>query len=203
MTEIQQNRWDRLVRRVAGIVGGGSQVNDTLNELFPTIDVENVPGELLALANMRLGWVSGRLAASAAEFNLHQIFNPANSGTLVVITQVNGFSEAANTIFRFSLFIGSLATLAGNERPRDTRRGVTAELTGQHRTDQSVVAGGLDFRVAVLADTSFTLKDDNGICVLFPGTGLTVTNSTLNQDSTVAFMWRERAFEPSEQLANG
>jgi len=203
MTEIQQNRWDRLVRRVAGIVGGGSQVNDTLNELFPMIDVENVPSELLALANMRIGWVSGRLAASVGEFNLHQIFNPPDSGTLVVITQVSGYSEAATTIFRFSNAIGQLATLAGNERHRDTRRGVFAEMTAQHRTDQSIVSGGLDFRLSTLVDESFYLRDDNGIAVLFPGTGLTCTSATMNQDSTVAFMWRERTFEPSEQLAVG
>ena len=203
MTEIQQNRWDRLVRRVAGIVGGGSQVNDTLNELFPTIDVENVPGELLALANMRLGMVSGRLAASVAEFNHHQIFNPANSGTLIVITQVAAFSDAGDTVWRFSNFQPALATLAGNERPRDTRRGVLAELTGQHRTDQTAASGGLDFRVRSLALDTVFVKDDNGISILFPNTGLTVVSQVLNQDSTVAFMWRERAFEPSEQLAVG
>lgn len=202
MTEIQQNRWDRLVRRVAGIVGGGSQVNDTLNELFPTIDVENVPGELLALANMRLGWVSGALGPSVAEFNLHQLFNPANSGTLVVVTQVAVFSPNTTT-FRFTNFIGQLATLAGNERPRDTRRGILSELTAQHRTDQSALSGGLDFRVRLLSHKTEFVKDQNGVAILFPGTGLTVTCQTLNLNSTVSFMWRERAFEPSEQLANG
>ena len=202
MTEIQQNRWDRLVRRVAGIVGGGSQVNDTLNELFPTIDVENVPGELLALANMRLGWVSGLLAASAAERNHHQIFNPEGSGTLIVITRVVAFCSVTS-IFRFSNFIGQLPTLAGNERPRDTRRGTLAEMTAQHRTDQSAVSGGLDFQMISLANTMQVLEDRNGISILFPGTGLTVSNQTLDIDSTVSFMWRERAFEPSEQLANG
>jgi len=202
MTEIQQNRWDRLVRRVAGIVGGGSQVNDTLNELFPTIDVENVPGELLALANMRLGWVSGRLAPAAADRNLHQLWNPANSGTLVVVTQVATFG-LSTTDFRFSNFIGELATLAGNERPRDTRRGVLSEMTAQHRTDQSTVSGGLDFRVRALANKTEFVRDSNGVAILFPNTGLTVVCQTLNVDSTVGFMWRERAFEPSEQLANG
>jgi len=190
------------VRRVAGIVGGGSQVNDTLNELFPTIDVENVPGELLALANMRLGWVSGALVASPAEFNHHQIFNPVGSGTLVVITQVTYFT-AVITDFRFSLFIGALTTLAGNERPRDTRRGILSQLTAQHRTDQSAVTGGLDFKTRNLANTTETIKDENGVSILFPGTGLTITCATVNLASTVSFMWRERAFEPSEQLASG
>ena len=203
MTEIQQNRWDRLVRRVAGIVGGGSQVNDTLHELFPTIDVENVPGELLALANMRLGMCSGRLAASVGEFNHHQVFNPTNSGTLVVITQVSAFSDTGDTVWRFSNFQPALATLAGNERPRDTRRGTLAELTGQHRTDQSVASGGLDFRFRTLALTTAFVKDENSLAVIFPGTGLTVVSQVMNQDSTVGFMWRERAFEPSEQLAVG
>jgi len=199
VTEIQQNRWDRLIRRVAGIVGGGSQVNDTLNELFPTIDVENVPGELLALANTRLGWVSGRLAASIAEFNHHQIFNPVGSGTLIAITQV-ATNSGITTNFRFSNAIAELVTLAGNERPRDTRRGINASVTAQHRTDQSAVSGGLDFRVRQLANTTTVIKDQNAVAILFPGTGLTVTCETVNIESTVAFMWRERAFEPSEQL---
>ncbi len=45
--ELQQNRYDQLIRRVGGIIGPGSKVVEALGELFPVIDVENVPGELL------------------------------------------------------------------------------------------------------------------------------------------------------------
>jgi len=197
MTEIQQNRWDRLVRRVAGIVGGGSQVNDTLNELFPTIDVENVPGELLALASTRLGTCSARLVPSVGEVNHHQLFNPAGSGLLLAVTLVAVTALTATPI-RFSNAISAAPTLAGNERRRDTRAGTLADLVAQQRTDQSVVLGGLDFRIWVEPGITRFVRDSNGVAILFPGTGLTITTNVTNIDSTVGFFWRERVFEPSE-----
>jgi len=202
MTEIQQNRWDQLVRRVAGIVGGGSQVNDTLNELFPVMDIENVPGELLALQPFDLGMVSGAFGNSAGEFNHHQIFNPEGSNVLIVITTVSFFSSVSQDM-RFSNFIGALPTLAGNERRRDTRSGTLASLVAQHRTDQSIVNGGLDYRIRVQSNTDKTFTDANGISILFPGTGFTVTTGTVNTASTVAFMWRERVFQESERITRG
>jgi len=55
VTELQQNRYDQLLRRVGDLKGPGSKVNDVLQELFPTIDVENVPGELLFLMGTHIG----------------------------------------------------------------------------------------------------------------------------------------------------
>ena len=198
MTEIQQNRWDRLIRRAAGIVGGGSQVNDTLNELFPVMDVENVPGELLALMGYRLGWCSHFLAASAAELNHHQLFNPVDSGVLVVVTKVRFFTPNQIEQFRFTNVRGVLVDNVGNERPRDTRSGVLTVLTAEQHTAQDAVAGGIDFRVRVLTNITEEVADSNGVAILFPGSGLTISTSTVNIQSTVSFMWRERAFEPSE-----
>lgn len=200
MTEIQQNRYDRLIRRVANIVGGGSQVNDTLNELFPTIDVENVPAELLALANMRLGWCSSRLAASVGDRNHHQLFNPVGSQAMLIVTSVWPHSVTATTTFRLGTFIGELTTLTGNERRRDTRAGVLASLVGQNRTDQSATLGSLDFRIIAQANTTPIISDSNDIAILFPGTGLTVSTEELNVMSIVSFLWRERIFEPSEAV---
>lgn len=175
-------------------------VNDALGELFPTIDVENVPGELLALQATTLGWCSSELLAMAAVRNHHQLFNPADSNVLLVVTRVSVFAAAA-TSFRFSNFIGALTVLAGNERRRDTRAGVLESIVAQQRTAQDVVNGGLDYRLTFISGNSISLNDRNGIAVLFPGTGLTVTSQTLNIDSTVAFMWRERVFEESERVS--
>jgi len=198
VTEIQQNRWDRLIRRAAGIVGGGSQVNDTLNELFPVIDVERIPGELLALSGWRLGMCSAQLTVSAGETNHHQLFNPLGSQALIVVTRVNFVSRTQTTSFRFSTFLGAQQTLAGNERRRDTRAGTLANLVAQQRTDQNLVSGGLDFRIRTLVDVEGSLTDDNGVAILFPGTGLTCSVEAVAQLTTVSFMWRERIFEPSE-----
>ena len=197
MTEIQQNRWDQLIRRVANVVGGGSQVNDTLNELFPTIDVENVPGELLALAGMRLGWCSSILQPTVGNRNHHQLFNPANSGVLLVCTSLYLQSNTAQYM-RVAIRTTQLLTLAGNERQRDTRRGSLAEVTGQNRTLADASNGGLEFRLRVLANEQERVTDPNGISIIFPGLGLTVSTEATNVQSVVSFMWRERAFEPAE-----
>jgi len=202
MTELQQNRYDRLLRRVGGLIGAKSMVNDALGELFPTIDVERVPGELLALMATQLGFGSTNLNATPAARNHHQLFNPANSNVLIVVTTVSFFVPVVPvtpTEFRFSNFIGALVTLAGNERRRDTRFGTLASIVAQLRTAQDAVNGGLDYRMQTLDTGTTTITDANGLAVLFPGTGLTVTCQTTDLESTVSFMWRERVFETSEQ----
>ena len=201
MTELQQNRYDRLLRRVGGLIGAKSMLNDALGELFPTLDVENVPGELLALQATTLGWGSTSLGAVAAVRNHHQLFNPLDSNVLIVATTVSLQTDAAlgqSSEFRFSNFIGELTTLAGNERRRDTRAGALASIVAQLRTVQDAVNGGFDQRLQSLTIGSTTLTDANGLAVIFPGTGLTVTCQTTNLASTVSFMWRERVFERSE-----
>jgi len=202
VTELQQNRYDRLLRRVGNLIGAKSMVNDALGELFPVIDVERVPGELLALQPTTLGFCSSALVANVGDRNHHQLFNPLKSNVLLVVTRVDFFSPTAQT-FRFSNFIGEQEVLAGNERRRDTRAGVLASIVAQQRTEQSAVNGGLDYRIRVEAGVGQKLWDSNGISILFPGTGFTVSTEVINIDSTVSFMWRERVFEESEALSGG
>ena len=67
MTEIQQGRYDALVRRVADLKGPGSKVNDMLEELFPVFDVEKLPSELYRLANIDLCFGGAGIAGVAAQ----------------------------------------------------------------------------------------------------------------------------------------
>lgn len=198
MTELQQNRYDRLARRVGGLIGAKSMVNDVLGELFPVLDVENVPAELLALMATQLGWCSSVLVPSVGELNHHQIFNPANSQNLIVVTQVLVSTTTTGT-FRISTLLGALPVDVGLERRRDTREGTQANLVGENRTEQSAINGGADQRVRVITNEQMFIKDPNDIMVLFPGTGLTVSSEATNILSTAGFFWRERVFEGSEQ----
>lgn len=177
-------------------------VADALGELFPTIEVENVPIELLALMSTHVGWCSSALGPVVGEHNHHQLFNQPGSNTLLVVTQV-GLRSDVGQFMRFSLAIGELPTLAGNERRRDTRAGVNAILVGQNRTDNSIVSGGLDFRVRMQGNVQQFITDPNGIAVVFPGTGLTISTADNNNTSMVDFMWRERAFQESELVPDG
>jgi len=202
MTELQQNRYDKLLRRVGGLIGAKSMVSDALGELFPTIDVEQVPAELLMLSGTRLAMATSQLNILAANRNLHQLFNPADSQVLLVLTKLLVRQNAAG-LMRLALTNVALTTATGNEVLRDTRLGVTARAVGQNRTVQQAggVAAHMEFQVE--ANVSLKLEDQNALFVLFPGTGVTLASTSLGVSTTVGWWWRERVFEEAENQFSG
>jgi len=200
MTEIQQNRWDRLIRRAAGIVGGGSQVNDTLNELFPTFDVENMPAEMLALSGTRAAFGGGLLAAAAAEGPTIQIFNPAGSAMLMTVTRGILSHDVADTTVRWGITGSPITTRIDTQVFRDTRFGfdATALPAGQIRTRSAAALANAAGQIRTLANEPLELWDENGLAVLVPGTGFEMGVSAAQSTIRVTFYWRERVAEPSE-----
>ncbi len=197
MTELQQSRYDGLMRRVGDLKGPGSKVNDVLEELFPTIDVENVPGELLLLMGTRICWGGGALSAVAAEAGKYQLFNPAGSGKLVTITGVH-FSAAAAVAARWGLNTVSFGAAVGTQTFRDGRNLTSGSPSALVRQlSIAALASGQNL-TRILADTDFYLRDPNGVAVLSPGTGFEIGSSVVNVTTTGTFSWRERVAEPSE-----
>jgi len=197
MTEIQQNRWDQLVRRAANIVGGGSQVSDTLNELFPVIDVERVPGELLLLAGTRISFGGGVTVGAATTAGRAQLFNPVNSNVLATITGML-ISTSADTIIRFGVNNTALSGGIGTETLRDLRNLQPNSPTCQIRTQITVALADATGQTRVLASDPLQLEDPNGLFVLSPATGIEVGPSSFNIGMNFTFFWRERAAEASE-----
>jgi len=197
MTEIQQNRWDQLVRRAANIVAPGSMVNDSLNELFPFIDVESLSLELQYLATWRPAFASHSHAASVGNFGLTQIFNPADSGMLLVVTRIDS-RIAADAILRFVLADTPITTFGIVGQLRDTRTGIDDRPVGQVRF--ATQAGGLTFegQVFLLANVNHTFEDAKGLFVLRPGTGVTFAASVNNTATMHNFFWKERVAEAAE-----
>ncbi len=198
MTELQQGRYDRLLRRVGDLKGPGSKVNDVLEELFPVIDVENVPGELLRLMGTRLAMGSANLPAVAAQFSKIQIFNPADSGYLTTVTTIVSASSISSDITEYFLTTVPLTLLVATNPIRDTREGIGTAATTQIRTEQDVSGIPAQFQFRAIASTPTTITDPNGVVILAPGTGLTVAPNTVNRAFTCAFFWRERVAEASE-----
>lgn len=197
--EVQQNRWDQLVRRASGSIGPGSRVGETLSELFPVLDVENVPVELMLLSGWRLGMGTANLPASAADLNQIQLFNPEDSGHLVVPTHVLLHNAGTTRQFIESNFsTTALADNVGNVVFRDTRLGVASGTVTQVRTVQQ--PGGLPsiWQVIVSPNENFILENLNGLCVLAPGTGYNWANTVINEQFAVSFLFRERVALESE-----
>ena len=197
MSELEQNRYDQLIRRVGGIVQTGSMVSEVISDLLPVIDVERVPGELLLLGGTRLCFGSTNLAGAAGESARVQLFNPADSGTIITVTGIIFGSSTGQTI-RIGRNATALASGVGTETFRDTRLAILNRPTGQIRQESLAALVDINIHYQVVSGVTIQLTQNNDIAVLGPGQGLdtgTQTNATVIR---VTYLWRERAAEQSE-----
>jgi len=197
VTELQQNRYDRLLRRVGGLIGAKSMVNDALGELFPTIDVENIPAELLLLAGTRIAGTSVNNGAVAAVNRQAQVFNPVGSQNILTVTRVTVFSGTAQ-IINYGLASTLLATAVINPRFRDGRMGGTQVPVGLHFVDSLVSGAPSTYRQPVNGTDAVAIVDENSLVVCPPGFGFQVSTTTVNTDLVWTVFWRERVAQTSE-----
>ena len=196
MSELQQNRYDQLLRRVGDLKGPGSKVNDALTELFPMFDVENVPSELLLLmgSKMAMGRVT-QTPGGASFFSFALLRNNGGSGVIARVTSVRVFST---TIQRFVI---------GPTLNSDSASGNTAFTDGRvfgegtalvTQGNNNALTFGSDFyRVAVQTGDTVWSPPGAGM-IITPGTALSVSAGATNTDIQVSFTWIERAAQPSE-----
>lgn len=195
--EIQQNRYDQTLRRITGIIGPGSKVAEVLTELFPVIDVERVPGELLILGGTDLGGGAASLdggVGNSSEINIH---NPADSGKLITVTRYMLATSAAQSIL-VGYSLGVFGGLTNREFYRDLRRGDLFHPVGQIRTLAAPTFVPADMQFRMLPNTLVDISDENGIAVLPPNSSFRVGTASLDQLLVANFFWRERAALPSE-----
>jgi len=197
VTEIQQGRYDALLRRVADLKGPGSKVNDVLEELFPCFDVEKLPAELYRLANIDLCFGGGFNAGVAAQAGRGQILNPAGSGKIITVTQA-AVGTGATTIARWGRQDTPHTNNFSTQIFRDVRHPLGNLPTGQIRGQTSVALANATGQARLLANTTFVLKDKNGLAILTEGTGFEIGSDELNSNMSFYFYWRERVAEPSE-----
>jgi len=128
--EIQQTRYDRLIRRVAGIIGPGSKVSEVLTELFPVLDVESVPSELLILAGTNTCFGGGQFQAMAGQSPKMGLFNPADSNTILVLTHVYVSTDTGNQNIRWGFPLS--ASLIQETRSHSCRLGASLKNRPWH-----------------------------------------------------------------------
>jgi len=197
--EVQQTRWDRLIRRVSGSIGPGSRVSETISELFPVLDVERVPGELLILSGTNLCHGAAAATGAAGELANVILFNPPDSGHIITITQIAVNGGANGDTIRFALDQSVTGAQVLTERFREGRLITPVSLpVGQVRTfsNPSQIAQ----QVAIVAQVvpSTILSDRNGLAIVSPDTKLTVASTIVATTINVTFWWRERPAQESE-----
>ena len=197
MAELQQTRYDKIIRRVGGIVATGSMVSETVSELFPMIDVERVPGELLLLGGTEICHGSHVNVPGAANAARVQLFNPVGSGKLVMVSKFVASAAAAGNL-RISLQSTALPNAANPETFRDSRRPATSQPAAQVRFDAVPTLADPIVQIFIANNLPFTLSEENTLAVLSPGFGYEIGFSTVNVTLRVSLWWRERVAELSE-----
>ena len=194
--DLQQARYDQLVRRVGALYGGGAKVTEVLPELFPVLEVENTTPELLALTGWRTAWQSTERPAVVAQRSGSQLRNPPGSGVIIAVTMlivrvdVAGNIQAEISTTNFGTPVPGLY--------RDSRFGTPRNSTGVVASADNVTVGG---GLRIIADTiPQILRDDNGIVVLTPGNNFSVGTVGTDKLLTTNYFWRERLAQPSELL---
>lgn len=195
--EVQQTRWDRLVRRVSGSIGPGSRVSETLDELFPVLDVESVPGELLILGGTAPCFGGGTLLALAGEVATAQLFNPLESGVLVTISSVH-FATSLTTTITWGISFSQRGTVVSTQSFRDTRRLPPQLPVAQVSQDSAVAGPSATMQTRLLANTDLLLWDENGVAIIAPGQGFEIGMQNTAETIFYGFNWRERPAEESE-----
>ena len=196
--EVQQTRWDRIIRRVSGSIGPGSRVSETLSELFPVVDVENVPAELLALGGTRMAIGNSNEPAVAAVFQISELFNPVGSNAIITLLHLNVISTSA-----LSVGMGITDGSFTNNNPAnvsfaDGRFLPPTVPVGQVRDE---TAGAEGVRFYLLDQNNFQseiFQPPKAIAVLVPGTGWSVGTTVVNHPLSVSYGWLERPAEESE-----
>lgn len=196
MGNINQGRYDRLLRRTTAQVGPGSKVGNALEDLFPVLEVENAPIELLRAS----GWVvgMGQIFATSAVGTTpaHQLFNPPNSSKLVVLTHLS-FVATAAVVIRYGPAFVALTDASIPGAQRDTRDGqIRSTVALLQREDDGVASTFAMRRLA--ASVQQEIFDQNGLAVLAPGSGFVLTSATTNVNLGTSWLWRERVAEPEE-----
>ena len=201
--EVQQTRWDRTIRRVSGSIGPGSRLGETLGELFPTMDVELVPGELLALGGTKLCCGMAESNNIAAQTSRVQLFNPLDSGNIITVTHVSVFAETVLVFINHAVRQIALANDTSFNRFRDGRFPTPNRPVGQIRIENSVAQTDPDQQFSVNNTVTRFLEDVNGLAVLPPGSGYEFGTGSNNIAVSVSFRWRERPAEESELSLGG
>jgi len=202
-SEIQQNRYDRLVRRVAGIIGPGSKVSEVLTELFPVLDVESVPAELLILAGTNTCFGGGTIVGLAGESPKMGLFNPAGSNTIITLTDVYISTGTGFATVRWGLNTNQLANNISTQTFTDTRHPVGQLPVGQVNTESAVALANATGQAVVINRTTLHIDGKNDLAMLRPGIGFEIGIAAVAFNIHVTFYWRERPMETSEVLSSG
>ena len=196
MGDINQGRYDRLLRRTTAQVGPGSKVGNALEDLFPVLDVERAPIELLRASGWFFASRTLSVTPAAGTIASIQLFNPAGSSRLMVIEYLGVRLTNAGAMVEGPSFV-ALTSVVAVGLQRDLREDVLTQTVGelQEEDDATLVTSG---QIFLPAATTVDISSGRDYVVLGPGTGWLVKPAVVTVSLAAHFRWRERVAEPEE-----
>jgi hypothetical protein len=199
MPEIQGGRWDNFLARCFP-VKGRPVAPQLAPELVPIVVAQPNEPELYALRGEKLWHGFGFRQATAGQFSGASLFNPADSGMLVIVQciWIGNDQVAARQYNLYGPGTGAITfDTAGTATttPRDSRyRGesIVAQLTaGSIGVIPGTSVG--EFRHPANDQVRYDIP-----WILSPNNRITVFGDVQNNEVEVIFEWRERPAERSE-----
>lgn len=194
--ELQTARYDNLVRRLGGLLGPGSKVTETLSELFPVVETENLPSELLYLGGWVLGMNTAITSGLAGQHSKAQVFNPVGTGKIAVVTDC-WFDSITAQVIEWQINATPFAGIVTGAT-RDTHESFTEGTAVATGATTSAVPTPQAGRFRIQANETFHFHADQNIAVLAPGSGIEFGCETQATTFNATFFWRERVALPSE-----
>ena len=196
MGRIQTARLDNLIRRWGSIKGPGSLLTETLGDVFPVLDLENLTPENQLTAGWETFWIHGAVAGVVAQTSGVSLINPAGSGSLVVVDTVFLRSEF-NSVLTIGSSLPLFTQIIVRVAKRDTRgQPFTGKAALGGNTNVGAIENGLS--LSLVAGVDRQVEIPGSLAVLEPGTQLATVLTFADSNLTASFSGRVRLAEPSE-----
>jgi len=196
MGRLQTARLENFIRRWGSIKGPGSVLSETLGDVFPGLDLENLTPESQLTAGWHLFHGVATVAGVAAQATGVQIVQPAARENLLVLDKIVINSETAQNV-TIGTNVGIFSTVTNTNR-RDTRNPAVANANAIITGNANAGTAGTGGILAVGTGVDREFEVPNSLAVLGPGGTFSVISATVNLNLTVTFFGRERLAEPSE-----
>jgi len=196
MGRLQTARLENFIRRWGSIKGPGSVLSETLGDVFPVLDLENLTPESQLTAGWSLFSGFATVVGIAAQLTMVQVRQSLPRGSIVVVDKIIVNSELTqNVTFGIDR---ALQVVIISTQARDSRNADAVSATAQIAGDADHGGASLGGILAVVAGVDRELEIPNSLAVLGPGGAFSVVSGTVNSDLTVTFFGRHRLAEPSE-----
>jgi len=193
---LQTARLENFIRRWGSIKGPGSVLSETLGDVFPVLDLENLTPENQLTAGWHLFSGFATVVGVAAQLSGVGIRIPADRNSLAVIDKIVINAELAQDI-TFGINVVAFVQV-GSTANKDSRNPQAFSADTRLSANANVGAAANGGILAVAAGVDREFEAPHGLAVLGPGAQFSVVCATVNSDLTVTFFGRARQAEPSE-----